>query len=252
MAKQGLMKKYIHMAKKMPGTAKTLFKRAWALQKRKAKGPGKRSTSTPRTAHKGVSKMAKTKTKTRTKTVIKYRNPGNPKKAPKKQRISFMRNKLYNASINGAVIGGSAVGSTALINMIPVPAAWEIKNWHKALAQFGVGLAGWFFIRNLWAKKFFTGTMAGGAITWMLPWLKEQKIVPWSGNGNSKLTPYQISKLRMGNNGNMRGPVDIMRGPVDVMNGPVDVMHGGDFLHGSDFLHAGTNKKNSYMSVAGY
>lgn len=241
MAKQGLMKKYIRMAQKAPGTAKTLFKRAWALQKRKAKGPGKSSTSTPRTAQKGVSKMAKTRTKT--KTVIKYRNPGNPKKkAPKRQRITFMRNKIFNAGMNGAVIGGSAVASTALINLVPLPKEWEIKNWHKALAQFAVGGLGWFFFRNLWAKKFFTGTMAGGAITWMLPWLKEQRIVPWSGNG--KLTPYQVSKLRMGNDYKTN-----MKGPVDVMHGPVDVMHGGDFLHG-DFLHAGTNRNNSYMSVA--
>lgn len=246
MAKQGLMKKYIQMAKRAGATSKTLFKKAWALQKRKAKGPGRKSSRpNPHTATKGVKKMA---TKIKTKTVIKYRNKKNPAKPKKRQRLTFMRNKLFNAGVNGAVIGGSAIASTALVNMVPVPKGWDVKNWQKALAQFAAGGLGWFFFRNLWAKKFFTGTMAGGAITWLLPWLKEQAIVPWMGNNRSKLTPYQISKLRMGDYSARNGKY---AGPVDVMSGPVDVMAGNDFLHGEDFLH-GNNMNKRYQSVSGF
>jgi len=40
MAKTGLMKKYITMARKAGASSKTLFKKAWSLQKRKAKTAG--------------------------------------------------------------------------------------------------------------------------------------------------------------------------------------------------------------------
>lgn len=244
MARKGLMGKYIRLASKAGAKGKTLFKKAWALQKR-ARGATKKSK--PATSSKGANKVA-TKTKTKTVVKIKYRNKpkkSNPGKS--RQRVQFfnMRNKAVNATVNTVVISGSTLASTALVNM--TPRVKDLVSWQKALAQFGVGLVGFLFIPNVWAKKAMAGTMAGGGITWMLPWLKRQfpEAQFFGNNNNNQLTPYQISRLQMGRSArNMipknqtagcAGPWDGMQGPWDGMNGPWNAVNGPVMARNQDF-----------------
>lgn len=227
MAKGGLKKKFIQMAKRGRGTAKTLFKRAWALQKRGAKGLSRKKTASKPTTKKRGTTMAKKKT-TGKNVVIRYRNRAAAKAAPKKRyKVSFLRNKVVNATVNGLVIGGSAIATTAVINMIPKVKDW--KAWQKALLQGGAGLLGLLFVRNLWVKKVASGAIAGGGMTLTIPWLKERfpdvtlfGPVNRMNNGNG-MTDYQRSRLGQNSTRysirNYR-PTNRTAGPVNAMQGP--------------------------------
>lgn len=225
--KPGLMKKYIQMAKRGGATAKTLFKKAWALQKRGAKGPAKKK-STPQ--KKGGSTVA-AKKKPGQKIVYKYRNKPAAKAAPKRktsQMVVFMRNKYVNAGANVIVTSGSAVAATIGVNKIP----WikDRKSWQKGAGQFVTGVVLSLFHKNLWWKKATLGAAGGGVITAILPWLSGFGFTPFSGP-NRSLTPYQRSRLAAGaNNGytaRTAGPVDHMTGPVDRMAGPWENSYNG-------------------------
>ena len=229
MARKGLPGKYIRMAAKAGAKGKTLFKKAWSMY-RSAKSKGKKK-SNPATYNKGASKVA-----TKTKTIVKYRYRNKPKKHnpgnPRRQRVVWMRNKVINAGVNGLVIGGSTLASTALVNMLPLVSQWAA--WQKALAQFSTGVLGYVFIPNIWMKKFFTGTIAGAGITWLLPWMREQ--FPEARFFGNQLTPYQVSRLQMGQRGfsarellptnAVAGPWNAMDGPWNAMEGPWNAMDG--------------------------
>lgn len=237
--KPGLMKKYIQMAKRGGASAKTLFKKAWALQKRGAKGPAKKK-STP--AKKGGHTVA---AKKKTGQVIVYRNRPAAKAAPKKktkQRVYLMRNKYINAGANVIVTTGSAVGSTILVNKIP----WikDRKPWQKGGGQALVFLLLSFAHKNLWWKKATLGASGGGAITALLPWITGQGWTPFSGPKKG-MTPYQ--KARLNNSAysarsSYSGPVDRMGGPVDRMGGPVDRM-GGPPMYSSNTFQSVQNPR---------
>ncbi len=239
--KPGLMKKYIAMAKRGAGTTKTLFKRAWALQKRKAKGPAKKTTIKKTTTTGGRPMAAKKKPAT--KTVVRYRTKPAPKAAPrKKQKISWMRNKYVNAGMNVTVTSMSAIAGTIAMNK--TPKIMDLKNWQKGLIQGGAGIALSFLNKNLWWKKATLGVAGGGVITAVLPWLSEKGFTPWGGPGNQRLTPYQKARVANSNgNGNSvrnnrtgcAGPIDHMAGPVDNMGGPVDRMGGPPMYRGNTF-----------------
>lgn len=130
------------------------------------------------TYKKGVRKVAKKR-----KTASKY---------PRRRRATLLTNRTMNAVVNGGIIGGTAIGSTWIVNMIPM--IKDQASWVKALAQAGIGVMGLTFSRDLMVKKAFSGFIAGGAITLILPFMPETFKF---GAGRALTTP-ELRELQMG------------------------------------------------------
>lgn len=181
MARSGLPKKY----------AKFGFKKGWALFK-KAKRKTKKSIK------KVIRKVAK-----KTVTTYKRKKPmaRKSKKSVTKRRrkVTILNDATMKIFIDSAIIGGTALASTAGINSIPYFNSW--KPWQKALAQSGVGLGMLFFTKNKMVKKLSGGVMVGSAITLLKPYIPEtfgDKIAATTAisGGSRKLSDAELISLQ--------------------------------------------------------
>ena len=150
-------KKSVKKVSKKKSPKKKVSKKKTA-PKKQAKKKVSRTPKKKSSPKKGVKKMAKNKKKAGS-------------KSRKSRRVTLLGNRTMNALINGGVIGGAAVGSTWIINMIPM--VKDQASWIKALVQAGIGIGGMTFSRQLMVKKLFSGFIAGGAISLILPYMPE-------------------------------------------------------------------------------
>jgi hypothetical protein len=167
-----LPKKYI---KKYGG----INKRAWAAFKRKALSGKKKSAVKKKSVAKKVSRKPAKKTIIRTIKIgavkmakkRKYTKKRKYRRLGQARRFRLVTGKTMNALVDGAVVGGSAIGSTWVLNMIP----WikDQTSWMKALIQAGIGAVGVGMVRNPWGKKAMAGMIAGGAISLAMPFMPE-------------------------------------------------------------------------------
>ena len=182
MARKGLPKKY----------AAHGFKKGWKLYNA-AKDAAKRKRNAAKIKRtSGSTTRKKTTTRKRTTTpkpttTIKRRSTTMAKakrKAPVRRRRAvtvaprrrvgrrmpkLLTAQTMNTIIDGTLIGGSAVGTTVLVNMAPV-----IKNqapWIKSLVQAGTGAVALGTFKDKYIKKVSMGAIVGSAITLILPWL---------------------------------------------------------------------------------
>lgn len=197
--KPGLRAKYIKMAKRAGASAKTLFKKAWSLQRKAGKTTsskvlkGARKTS----IKKGVRTMSTKK--------------GNPR------RIGLLSQTTINALTTGTLIAVPALGGIWIINQIP----WvkDQKAWIKAAIQAGFGITGLTLLKGAMAKKLSSGVIAGGMMQLVFPYLPGLKF----GAGR-RLTPAELASLQTGK-GQRFGKTTSWPGqnrtgkPVDIISG---------------------------------
>ena len=188
MARIGLMKKYIKMARDAGASSKTLFKKAWILQKKKAKTASaikRKSTSkgvkkkhNPSTSKKGVRKVA-----------TKKKN--NPSRRPRR-RIGFLSGRTVNALWKAAMIVFPALVGVWAVNQIP----WvkEQRPWIKSLVQAAAGIMGLSFVKTTWAKMIASGVLTGGVLTLVMPYMPE----PFRLTGGRGFTTDELTELQMG------------------------------------------------------
>ena len=187
MARIGLMKKYIKMARDAGASTKTLFKKAWILQKKKAKTASaikRKSTSkgvkkkhNPSTSKKGVRKVA----------TKKKNNPRRPRR-----RIAFLSGRTVNALWKAAMIVFPALVGVWAVNQIP----WvkEQRPWIKSLVQAAAGILGLSFVRTTWGKMIASGVLTGGVLTLVMPYMPEQ----FRLTGGRGFTADELTELQMG------------------------------------------------------
>jgi len=212
--KPGLPKKY----------AKFGFAKGWKLYK-----AAKRKAGTARKAVKKVVRKITRKRKPTTgvkKMAVRKRvTVRRAAKAParRRRRPSVLNNKWIRTAVDAGLIGGSAVGSTALVNMAPV--IKDRKTWEKALFQAVVGIFGMTMAKNLLLKKAFSGAAVGAAITMILPYIPEGYRFSTMGRGRT-FTRNELNDLRtLGvpypkTNGAACGvPIKSMGVPMQSLNG---------------------------------
>jgi len=225
MAAGGLKKKYINMAKKAGGTAKTLFKRAWKLQKAKAKSPAalKRKKSKKKVAKKVTRKVSKKRTvkKTTTKRVTTMaKRKKSAAKAPKRRsKKGLISQRTQNILTNGLLVGGSAVGTTWAVNMIPM--VKDQASWLRALIQAALGVTGLTFSRDKNMKTIFVGSIVGSAISLILPLLPaDAKIF----GGARRFSEDELLELQYG--ARTGKPMEIAGKPMKIAGRPANIMGG--------------------------
>ena len=210
MATKGLPKKYAKLGfakgwkaykaskrkvkKKAKKTVKKVAKKKVAKKPATKKRKVSRTRKVIKTIKKGVKKMAKRRRK---KAVAKSR---------RRRRVNVLGNRTMNALVNGGIIGGTAVGSTWLVNMIPM--VREQASWIKALVQAGIGVGGMTFSKQLMVKKAFSGFIAGAAISLVLPYMPEG--FRFGGNGRA-FNPAELMELQTAGNNKAGRPVSLGR-----------------------------------------
>lgn len=185
MARTGLMKKYIDLAKK--AGASNIFKKAWALQK-KARAATKRKV----TKLKGVKKTKKPTTKKGVqKMTAKKKGGGNPKKKRPRRRVGLISQTTINALMTGTLVAVPALGGVWIINQIP----WvkDQRPWIKASIQAGLGITGLTLLRGAMMKKLSSGVIAGGMMQLVFPYIPGLKF----GAGR-RLTTSELAALQTG------------------------------------------------------
>lgn len=221
MARMGLPKKYAKM-----GFAKGW--KAYKAAKRKAK------TAMDKTFRRKKRTSRKRKSNT---TTVTRRRATMPKAAKSATRRRTSRKRWTPASptaiaTDAVVVGGGAMGSTMAVNMLPM--IKDQKPWIKALAQIilSAGAAGLTPRKHKRVRQFFAGGAAGGAITLLIPYIKN----PWALSGRSRpLSAEELQSLTMGEPYQIKGagthmgaPVTINRrsAPNPAMGAPVNLMSG--------------------------
>lgn len=184
----------------LSGAAKKSTKKKKAAPKRKVKVTRKTITKSVRT---GASTMARKKRKY-TKRKKRTRRLG----ASRKMRL--LSPKTFNAITDGFLVGGGAVGSTFALNMTPF--VKDQKAWIKALIQAGVGVLGMGIFNNAYAKKLFAGSVAGAAISMIIPFMPDS--FKFAGSDARDFTEEELMELQ-----SMGIPVEI----EDTMGVPVDI-----------------------------
>jgi len=182
MAKKGLPKKY----------AKHGFKKGWKLYK--AAKRKRLSGTTTKTVSKrkpststGASKtMAKSKPKRK----IVYRTVKTTRKMGRRKAPKLISQATINTIIDGVAIGGSAIGSTFLMGLLPY--VKDQNAWIKALIQGGSGVFMISLVKDKYLKKAGMGMVVGSAISAALPLLPESFKV----FGRRKFSPAELHKLQ--------------------------------------------------------
>ena len=128
-----------------------------------------------------------------TKTRIIYRNRAMGKPAPKRRRRApqLLSPTTMRIVMDGAIIGGSAVGSTVAVNLAPV--IKDQAGWLKSLAQAGTGIALMTMQKNRQLKKAGMGCIVGGTISLALPLLPETMRV---FGGRRAFSPGELRALQ--------------------------------------------------------
>lgn len=171
------------LPKKFIKKAGGINKKAWRLFKASKSKKRKVSKGVRRKTSRKVATVAKKRRK-----VARRKTSGSP---ARRRRVTLMGNRTTNALINGAVIGGTAVGSTWAVNSVPL--VKDQNAWMKALIQAGFGVVVMMMGRQLMVKKVGTGFISGAAISMILPYLPEGMKVFGAGR---RLTAQEIAELQ--------------------------------------------------------
>lgn len=181
MARSGLPKKYAKMG----------FARGWKAYKaakRKAKSAVKRTVKKVTRKR----KVTKRKPATGVKKMAKRRTVRKKKSYKRRPRRGLLTGRTANIVIDGATIGAGALGSVFALSKTP----WvkDQAAWMKALIAAGIGVAGITLIKQPMAKKLFTGSIVGSAISLALPYMPEG----FKFSGGRPLAPAEMNYLRTG------------------------------------------------------
>lgn len=186
------------------GTLSGAAKKKKAVKKRIVKKAVKRKTITKSVRGTSMAKRKRKYTK-RQKTTARRRLSGS-------RSLRLFSGKTVNAIVDGAIVGGGAVGSTFALNMMP----WvkEQNAWIKALIQAAVGVLGIGVFKNAQVKKLMAGSIAGGAISMIIPLMPES----FRFAGGREFTESELSELQ-----NMGIPVSISDPDESSMGIPVSI-----------------------------
>lgn len=162
------------MRKGLPAKyAKHGFKRGWAMykaakRKYKTRGssPAKRA-SRPTTRTTGATTMA---------TTVKRRRPvrramGASPVRRRRRAPRLLSQATLNTVMDGFLIGGSAIGSTMAMGMIPV--IKDQRAWIKSLSQAALGIVMLSVFKDRYIKKASMGVIVGSGMSLILPMLPE-------------------------------------------------------------------------------
>lgn len=217
MKKPGLMKKYIK-------AAKGDFKKAWRLQKaKKVSGlAGKKAVKRKVTKKRAVKKATHTTNKKRTVTVMARRkrrrvSVSRKRRSPRRYGKSVRMTNVTNALINGALVGSGAVASLWAVNLIPMVKTQS--SWVKSGIQAAAGIVGLTFVRDLKAKKVFSGAVVGAVVQAAYQFLPSEAKFAGRGLSNAELVELQTMGVpaRVGMS-DVYNPNAAMGVPVDVSN----------------------------------
>jgi ribosomal protein S11 len=205
--KTGLPKKF----------AKLGFKKGWKLFKASKKRPKTKKRKTKRAIKKNRNPRI-VLIKTPERQSIKKIKKGAKKMAKKRRkttrparrrRAQLIPQKVMNILIDSGIIGVSAVGATALVNMTPVVKDWPA--WQKALLQALAGVFGLTMARNIMLKRAFSGSMVAAAISLLIPFMP----AGFKFAGARPLTSAEMAALAQNTMG--RGvPIPTMGKPVSI------------------------------------
>lgn len=202
--------------KKKTAKRKTAKKRATKkkVTKKKTvkKKTAKRKVSKKKTVKKKTTKRKKpSTTKKRSVTVAKRKTKKSGTRS-KRRSVALISPRTINTLVDSAIIGGAALGSTALVNMAPVVKDWPA--WQKALFQVVAGIFGLTFARNLMVKKAFSGSVVGAAISLIMPFMP----AGFKFAGARPLTADEMTELATLGLGRPVGVPNNMGKPVYVPN----------------------------------
>ena len=183
-------------------------KKKKAVKKKAVKKAVRKTTTKKRTLTKSVrgNIMAKKRT-------YKKRKKSKSKRVGAPRAMRLISGKTVNAITDGVLVGGGAVGSTFALNMIPF--VKEQNAWIKAAIQAGVGVLGMGMFKNAYVKKLMAGSVAGAAISMIIPLMPES----FKFAGGREFTEDELLELQQ-----MGIPVSISDPDDDTLSGPVTIM----------------------------
>lgn len=212
--KPGLPRKYAKMG----------FARGWRAFKAALKKRGKK---VKRTIVKKITARPKRKRRIVAKRRSNPHNPGgNPVARKKKYIVRMKTNPMVKEFVDGGTIAGSAVGSSMLMNMVPM--LRNLNPWVRGLmlALPGAVIVG--TARNRTMKAIGKGAVTGGMLTLILPFIPEtQKVF-----GGRRLTAGEMDMIKR----TLGVPINIANNKA--MGLPIDIT--------SQTMGAGNNSNYSY------
>lgn len=176
------------MAKRKPGLpakyAKYGFKKGWAMYRR-----NKRARVSGKTT--GGSNM-RSRTQSKPKIIYRTRTVAKPVLGRRRRpAVRLLSQSTMNTVIDGALIGGGAVGSTALVNLTPI--IRDQNPWIKAGSQAAAGIIAMSMVKDRYLKKASMGLIVGGAISVALGFIPEGTKV---FGRRRQFSPGELHKLR--------------------------------------------------------
>ena len=182
MAKSGLPKKY----------AKLGFAKGWKAfksAKRKLKGVLKRKKKSTK---KSPAKMLKRKSSKKSNTTSKKQLQRRPRKMAKRNK-KWVPQGAMGYAINSGVAGGTAVGSTVLLNKME----WfkTMNPWLKATIQLAIGFTGLAFSpkKSTISKVVAGGVGAGAIITLISPTFGDNIKLPFTSKDKDGTEPKKLT-----------------------------------------------------------
>ena len=171
----------------------------------------KTSTKKPTTRRPAVAKKKTTKKKTNKRITASVIGKSRRRKA------ALISDRTMRMLVDSGVIGGGALGTTLLVQSLPM--VKDLRTWQKALIQALIGVFGITFVRNLMLKKAFSGSIVGSAITLLMPFMpKGFSFLPGVTAGGRPLTREEMIELTAMGSENEMGIPKRMGKPVKMGN----------------------------------